>query len=134
MGVADRGRTDISGGWLRFDGARLMEERGSRYVQLGRVELAEQALQEALKQTALASGQSYRRRAAVLVDLAAVGAKRRDPDQVIVYGNEAVGLARASGSGYVARRLRALCDEFGSLSRDRRVAELGAEIGVLNTL
>ncbi|MYY06509.1 MULTISPECIES: helix-turn-helix transcriptional regulator [unclassified Streptomyces] len=132
--VRDLTGRGISGGWLRFDGARLMEERGSRYVQLGRVELAEQALQEALKQTALASGQSYRRRAAVLVDLAAVGAKRRDPDQVIAYGNEAVGLARASGSGYVARRLQALCDEFGSLSRDRRVAELRAEIGVLNTL
>ncbi|MFC8538406.1 helix-turn-helix transcriptional regulator [Streptomyces sp. NPDC057249] len=124
----------ISGGWLRFDGARLMEERGSRYVQLGRLDLAEQALQAALKQTALASGPSYRRRAAVLVDLAAVGAKRRDPDQVVTYGNEAVSLARTSGSGYVARKLRALRDEFGPLSHDRRVAELGAEIGVLNTL
>ncbi|MFE6762470.1 helix-turn-helix transcriptional regulator [Streptomyces sp. NPDC057689] len=131
--VRDLTGAGASGGWLRFDGARLTEERGSRYVQLGRLDLAEQALQEALKQTALASGPSYRRRAAVLVDLAVVGAKRRDPDQVVTYGAEALGLARTSGSGYVARRLRALCDEFGPMTRDRRVAELGAEIGVLNT-
>ncbi|NEC63687.1 helix-turn-helix transcriptional regulator [Streptomyces sp. SID9727] len=132
--VRDVTGDSAGGGWLRFDGARLMEERGSRYVQLGRLDLAEQTLQEALMQTALASGPSYRRRAAVLVDLAAVGAKRRDPDQVVAYGIEALGLARTSGSGYVTRRLRALCDELGPLIGDRRVAELGAEIGVRNTL
>ncbi|MEU2020852.1 helix-turn-helix transcriptional regulator [Streptomyces sp. NPDC016469] len=131
--VRDLPEAGVSGGWLRFDGARLTEERGSRYVQLGRLDLAERALHEALKQTALASGPSYRRRASVLVDLAAVGAKRRDPEQVVTYGTEAVGLARASGSGYVARRLRALRDEFGPLDRDQRVVELGAEIGLLNT-
>ncbi|WP_326670770.1 MULTISPECIES: helix-turn-helix transcriptional regulator [unclassified Streptomyces] len=123
----------VNGGWLRFDGARLAEERGSRYVQLGRLDLAEDALKDALEQTALASGQSYRRRGAVLTDLAAIGAKRRDPEQVVAYGREAISLARASASGYVARRLRDLCDEFGPLSRDHRVAELGAEIATLST-
>lgn len=121
-------------GWLRFDGARLTEERGSRYVQLGRLDLAERALRGALEQSALAPGQSYRRRGAVLTDLAAIGAKRRDAEQVVSYGNEAIGLARASSSGYVARRLRALCEEFGPLSRDHRVAELRAEIATLSTL
>ncbi|WP_285567520.1 helix-turn-helix transcriptional regulator [Streptomyces sp. RTGN2] len=123
----------VNGGWLRFDGARLAEERGSRYVQLGRLDLAEDALKDALEQTALASGQSYRRRGAVLTDLAAIGAKRRDPEQVVAYGREAISLARASASGYVARRLRDLCDEFGPLSRDHRVAELGSEIATLST-
>ncbi|MFF8656315.1 helix-turn-helix transcriptional regulator [Streptomyces huasconensis] len=120
-------------GWLRFDGARLAEERGSRYVRLGRLDLAEGVLMTALAQTGLASGHSYRRRAAVLTDLAAIGAKRRDAEQVVVYGEEALRLARASGSGYVARRLRALCDEFGSLSRDPRVAGLGVGIAALST-
>lgn len=32
-----------------------------------------------------------------------------------------------------ARKLRALCDEFGPLSRDHRVAALGAEIAALST-
>ncbi len=88
---------------------------------------------DALEQTAPASGQSYRRRGAVLANLAAIGAKRRDAEQVVEYGREAVSLARASASGYVARGLQALCDEFGPLSRDHRVAELGAEIATLST-
>ncbi|WP_149829529.1 helix-turn-helix transcriptional regulator [Streptomyces tailanensis] len=122
-----------NGGWLRFDGTRLAEERGARYVQLGRLDLAEETLERALDQTVLASGHSYRRRAAVLVDLAVIGAKRRDPDQVVAYAREALDLAHASSSGYVARRLRTLCDELGALSRDRRVVGLGAEIAMLRT-
>ncbi|MFD7096991.1 helix-turn-helix transcriptional regulator [Streptomyces xanthophaeus] len=122
-----------NGGWLRFDGTRLAEERGARYVQLGRLDLAEDALRRALNQTSLAAGHSYRRRGAVLADLAIVGAKRRDPEQVVAYAREALALAHASSSGYVARRLRNLCDEFGPLRRDHRVAELGAEIATLRT-
>ncbi|SDH97480.1 Helix-turn-helix [Sinosporangium album] len=131
--VLELGTDSTNGGWLRFDGTRLAEERGARYVQLGRLDLAEETLKQALAQTALASGQSYRRRGAVLADLAAVGAKRRDPEQVVAYGREAIQLAQASSSGYVARRLQALCDEFGPLSRDCRVAELGADIATLST-
>ncbi|MFJ3930891.1 helix-turn-helix domain-containing protein [Streptomyces sp. NPDC090029] len=116
--VLELGTDSANGGWLRFDGTRLAEERGARYVQLGRLDLAEETLKQALAQTALASGQSYRRRGAVLADLAAVGAKRRDPEQVVAYGREAIRLAQASSSGYVARRLQALCDEFGPLSPD----------------
>ncbi|GAA3079216.1 hypothetical protein GCM10020000_76060 [Streptomyces olivoverticillatus] len=120
-----------NGGWLRFDGSRLAEERGARYVQLGRLDLAEKALQRALAQKALAQGKSFRRRGAVLTDLAAIGAKRRDPDQVIAYGTEAVQLARESSSGYIARRLLTLRDHFGPLARNDRIAELGAEIAAL---
>ncbi|MEE1790787.1 helix-turn-helix domain-containing protein [Streptomyces sp. BE308] len=131
--VRELSADSVNGGWLRFDGARLAEERGSRYAQLGCLDLAEDALKGALEQTALSPGQSYRRRGAVLTDLAAIGAKRRDPERVVAYGNEAISLARASGSGYVVRRLRGLCDEFGPLRRDHRVAELGAEIAALST-
>ncbi|MCX5611175.1 helix-turn-helix transcriptional regulator [Streptomyces sp. NBC_00047] len=131
--VQDLTTGSTNGGWLRFDGTRLAEERGARYVQLGRLDLAEETLKRALEQTALASGHSYRRRGTVLTDLAAIGAKRHDPEQLLTYGQEALGLAQASASGYVARRLQALCDEFGPLSRDHRVAELGAEIATLST-
>lgn len=122
-----------NGGWLRFDGTRLAEERGARYVQLGRLDLAEQALQSALEQGALAEGHSFRRRGVVLTDLAAIGAKRRDPDHVIAFGREALQLARETTSGYLARKLHGLRAEFGSLGRDARVAELDAEISALMT-
>ncbi|WP_435279756.1 helix-turn-helix transcriptional regulator [Streptomyces sp. 1222.5] len=120
-------------GWLRFDGSRLAEERGARYVQLGRLDLAEDALKSALDSGALRSGMSFRRRGVVLADLAAIGAKRHDTEQVLTYGTEALRLARQSGSGYVARRLQRLRAELGLLGGDRRVADLDAEIGVLCT-
>ncbi|MFG2650976.1 multiprotein-bridging factor 1 family protein [Streptomyces sp. NPDC048436] len=131
--VLNLGAHAHNGGWLRFDGSRLAEERGARYVQLGQLGKAEAALTSALQQGALAKGQSFRRRGVVLADLAAIGAKRHDPEQVVVYGTEALRLARQSSSGYVARRLRGLQAEIGSLADDRRVAELGAEIAALST-
>lgn len=74
------------------------------------------------------------RRGAVLTDLASIGARRQDPDQVIAYGREAVQLARATSSGYVARKLQRLRIDLGPLARDARVVELGAEIDALLTL
>lgn len=131
--VADLADFTPCSGWLRFDGSRLAEERGARYLQLGRLDLAETSLTGALEQDALAKGHSYRRRGAVLTDLAAIGAKRHDSDQVVTFGREALELARASSSGYVARRLRGLRAEFGPFADDGRVAELGSEIDALST-
>jgi tetratricopeptide (TPR) repeat protein len=121
-----------NGGWLRFDGSRLAEERGARYAQLGRLDKAEAALDIALTQPALARGQWSRRRGAVLVNLAAIGAKRRDTEQLLTCATEALRLARQSSSGYVARKLQALQAEIGSIVDDRRVAELGAQIAALS--
>ncbi|CAM5657439.1 hypothetical protein SALBM135S_06287 [Streptomyces alboniger] len=67
--VLDLGDQASNGGWLRFDGTRLAEERGARYLQLGRLDKAEAALTSALTQEGLAKGQSFRRRGVVLVDL-----------------------------------------------------------------
>ncbi|GGU87930.1 hypothetical protein GCM10010211_62820 [Streptomyces albospinus] len=131
--VADLTSTGCNGGWLRFDGSRLAEERGAGYVQLGRLDLAEAALGKALEQPNLAKGQSYRRRGVVLTDLAAIGAKRRDADQVLTFGREAVQLARTSSSGYVARRLQGLRAEFAPMVRDDRILGLEAEISALST-
>ncbi|QWB24197.1 MULTISPECIES: helix-turn-helix transcriptional regulator [Streptomyces] len=129
--VAEISGQASKGGWLRFDGSRLAEERGARYLQLNRLGLAETALKDALKLAPLAAGHSFRRRGAVLVDLAAIGAKRKDPEQVMEYGLEALRLARDSGSGYVARRLQSLTAELGTIGRDPRIAQLKAEIGTL---
>ncbi len=47
---------------------------------------------------------------------------------MIAYGGEALRLARTTCSGYVARKLLGLRTDLGPLTRDARVAELGAEI------
>src|SRR5215469_3577292 len=60
-----------NGGWLRFDGSRLAEQRGACFVKLERPELAEPALQEALRYDL-----STRRRGLVLADLALVALQR----------------------------------------------------------
>ncbi|QNP71845.1 helix-turn-helix transcriptional regulator [Streptomyces roseirectus] len=120
-----------NGGWLRFDGSRLAEERGARYLQLDQLDLAEEALLTALAQKPLVSGASFRRRGAALTDLAVIGARRKDPEQVVQYGHEALLLARASNSGYIAHRLQNLTAELITFGRDRRITELKAEIGTL---
>ncbi|MFE7675356.1 hypothetical protein ACFU5N_24480 [Streptomyces albidoflavus] len=51
-----------------------------------RFDLAEETLTRALKQTELAAGHSYRRRGAVLTDLAVIGVRRGDAEQVVAYG------------------------------------------------
>ncbi|MEV3856097.1 helix-turn-helix transcriptional regulator [Streptomyces sp. NPDC050095] len=129
--VRDLSPAAANGGWLRYDSSRLAEERGARFAELGRLDLAEQSLEDALRQTGLIKGTSYRRRGAVLVDLTTVGLKRHDLDQALAYGREAVDLARRSGSGYVARKLATLRTELRPVLTDARAAELDADITAL---
>lgn len=92
-----------NGGWLRFDGSRLPEERGTCYLNLGRTDLAETALAQALK-TPL----TMRRRAGVLTDLAVIGAHRQDPEQIVEHATAVLATARRSSSGVVGHRLLGL--------------------------
>ena len=115
-----------NGGWLRFDGSRLAEERGSCYVSLGRPNLAETALTDALSQKL-----SPRRRGSVLTDLALLGVQRRDPDQVLTHGTAALELAAHTGSGYVGSKLHALKYQLAPLAGDRRVRVLSDRIAAL---
>jgi len=61
----------MPGGWLRFDGARPAEERGTCYAALGRADMASEVLTEALDTTT-----SPRRRGSILTDLAALSGER----------------------------------------------------------
>lgn len=92
-----------NGGWLRFDGSRMPEERGACYAELGRPDLAVDCLNEALSGTL-----SRRRRGSVHTDLARIGLQLRDPSAFAAHAETALGLAEETGSGYVARRLRDL--------------------------
>jgi tetratricopeptide (TPR) repeat protein len=98
--VHDLSRPASNGGWLRFDGSRLAEQRGARFTKLERPELAEPALQEALRLDL-----SARRRGLVLADLAVVALQRREIDEACSYGEQAIEIARRGASGVIRRRL-----------------------------
>lgn len=116
-----------NGGWLRFDGSRLPEERGACYLQLGRPDLAEDALA-----AALAHPLSLRRRAAVLSDLAVLGAHRRDVDQVVHYAEAVLSLADRSNSGFIGKKLDGLRGRLAPLVSDGRVSDLDQRIAALS--
>ncbi len=114
-------------GWLRFDGSRLAEERGTCCIELGRADLAESALAEALNQPI-----SLRRRGSILTDLATLGVQHRDLDQVLEYGDTAVKLAEQTQSaGYVGRKLQGLRTQLTPFLADDRVSQLTARISRL---
>ena len=115
------------GGWLRFDGSHLTEERGTCYLALGRADLAETALTEALGQNV-----SLRRRGSLLTDLALAGVQRRDLDQLLRYGHDAIDLAEQThSSGYVGRKLQILKIKLEPFLTDNRAAQLTDRIANL---
>lgn len=124
--VRDLTGTIHNGGWLRFDGTRLAEGRGACYALLGRLDLAEAALNDALRETL-----TLRRRASVLTDLAVLGAQRDDPDQVVTYADAALTAARGSGSGMIGRKLAGLRQHLLPLLANVEVQRVSAEIGAL---
>lgn len=117
-----------NGGWLRFDGSRLAEERGTCYVVLGRPDLAERALTHALGQSL-----SPRRESGVLTDLAALGVQRRDVDQLLSYASRALKLASQTKSGYVVRKLDGLQRQLTPMRSDKRVSDLSDRISALTS-
>lgn len=115
------------GGWLRFDGSHLAEERGTCYLALGRADMAETALTEALGHSV-----SLRRRGSLLTDLARVGVQRRDLDQLLRYGHDAIDLAeQTQSSGYVGRKLQILKVQLEPLLTDHRATQLTDRIARL---
>ncbi|GAA5124073.1 helix-turn-helix transcriptional regulator [Haloechinothrix salitolerans] len=117
-------------GWLRFEGSRLAEERGSCFVELGRPELAEPALVQALSRTT-----STRRRGSVLADLAMVGAQRGDSEQLVMYADAALDVARQTNSvGYLGRKLKTLKPQLKPFLADRHVRTLDRQITSLTTM
>jgi len=115
------------GGWLRFDGSHLAEERGTCYLAIGRADLAETALTEALGQSV-----SLRRRGSLLTDLALVGIQRKDLDQLLRYGHDAIDLAeQTQSSGYVGRKLQILKTHLEPFLADHRATQLTDRIARL---
>ncbi len=116
-----------NGGWLRFDDSRLAEERGACYVELGRPDLAEAALIDALSQDL-----SVRRRSGVLIDLATIGAQRRDVGYLVTYAEAALEMARQMRSGVISRRLSRLQTHLAPFLGEGRVSDLNRQIAILS--
>ncbi|MGH9960300.1 MAG: transcriptional regulator, partial [Pyrinomonadaceae bacterium] len=117
-----------NGGWLRFDGSRLAEERGACYVQLQRPDLAESALGDALRQ-----GLSARRRASVLTDLGMIGLQRGDVGQLISHAEAALEIATQTGSGFISRKLQKLQGHLAPLLGNSQVRQLDQQIVAAST-
>ena len=119
------GRNNSSpGGWLRFDGSRLGEERGTCYLTLQQSEPAAAALTDALHHTP-----SLRRRGSILTDLAVIGVHRHEHDEVLAHGHAALDAAQQTrSSGYVGRKLHHLQGQLHPLLHDNRIAELHERI------
>ncbi|WP_326646019.1 hypothetical protein OG884_15320 [Streptosporangium sp. NBC_01755] len=117
-----------NGGWLRFDGSRLHEERGACYTMLRRPDLAEVVLVDALTHNL-----SARRRAGVLVDLAALGVQRGEIDKTLEHGRAALELARRTGSGVIGQKLRGLQSHLADVT-DNQVRSLNNDIAELATV
>jgi DNA-binding XRE family transcriptional regulator len=115
-----------NGGWLRFDGSRLAEERGTCFAALGQLDRAESALLDALQPSL-----SARRRAGVQTDLAVIGARRRDRDQVLLHAAPVLAKARATKSGVIASKLGALRPHLAPLLTNTKIAQLDSDIRVL---
>lgn len=112
-----------TGGWLRFDGSRLAEERGACYVELKRPDLAEVVLTQALSQDL-----SPRRRGSVLIDLATMGLQCRDSEQLVRYVDAALDTVRQTGSGVISRKLHGLQARLAPFTSDRHVRHLDEKI------
>ncbi len=112
-----------NGGWLRFHGDRLAEERGSCYVRLHLPDLAEIALTDAL-----AHEISPRRLASVHVDLARLGLQRRDLAQAEAHTHVAIDAMRETGSGFICRNLQRLQAQLVPLLGDGRARQLHEQI------
>ncbi|MGH7931263.1 MAG: transcriptional regulator, partial [Candidatus Binatia bacterium] len=119
---------DVSnGGWLRFNGSRLAEERGTCYVQLRRPDLAETSLSDALRQNP-----SARRRSSILTDLAMIGVQRGDVTNLVTYADAVLEIAVQTGSGFIIRKLQGLQDHLGPLLGNTQVRGLNEQIVTLS--
>lgn len=96
-----------NGGWLRFDGARLPEQRASCLVALGHFDQAEAELTAALRQTT-----TPRRTAAIRCDQARIALFQHDYDTANYHIEATSRLASRTGSSYITAKLTTLGAEM----------------------
>ncbi|GAA4896891.1 helix-turn-helix protein [Stackebrandtia albiflava] len=113
----DRRNVTGNGGWLRFDGARIPEQRGACLMALGDHAGASDALE-----AAAAVAVTPRRSAAVHTDLAVLAVRAGDLDRLAGHVETVVELERHNDSGYIRHKLRSLRQRIGEPGGNRRLA------------
>ncbi len=125
----DLGTEATPGGWLRFDATRITEDRGTCLLTVGRADLAEEPLTQAL-----AGASSLRRRGSLFTDLAAAGLQCHDMDRLEHYAGQAIGIAAQTRSaGYVGRKLQNLNGQLKLNLASPRTARLSEQITAATT-
>jgi transcriptional regulator with XRE-family HTH domain len=113
-----------NGRWLRFDGERLPEQTGSCYVRLQQPDLAEPALQQALRQLPTPS----RRRGMVLSDLALASLQQQDIEQACTYIEQVIEVATNVPSGWLKKGIATLHHELEPFQTVSRVSQLDQQL------
>ncbi|MFL5587659.1 MAG: transcriptional regulator [Ktedonobacteraceae bacterium] len=94
--------------WTRFEDSRLPALRGACFVRLEQPDLAEPALQEALRQFA----KPGRRRGMVLMDLATAALQHYEVERACTHVNEVIDIVALGSSGFLREGMRKLRHEL----------------------
>ncbi|HEX6478476.1 MAG TPA: helix-turn-helix transcriptional regulator [Ktedonobacteraceae bacterium] len=116
-----------NGGWLRFGGSRLPEQRGTCFVRLQEPNLAMPALDEALAQHPTPT----RRRGMVLNDLAQAALQEQHVEQACTYAHEVIEIALQGSSGMLKKGLYALREQLEPFAQTGAVRQLDQHLRVL---
>jgi len=116
-----------NGGWLRFDGDRLPEQRGACFVKLERPDLAIPTLLSSLDHLSTPT----RRRGMVLNDLATALAQQGHIEQACIYADEVVGIATQAASGVLKKGIHSLRLQLESFANCSAVSNLDQKITLL---
>src|SRR5437667_4394373 len=111
--------------WLA---SRLAGQRRACFTKLGRPELAEPALKEALTLQL-----STRRRGLVVSDLALVAIHRHEIEEACDHGERVIELIRSGASGVITRRLNDLGSRlapFAYLTAVKQLIDLGSHTSI----
>lgn len=117
----------MNGTWLRFDGERILEERGACFVKLGQADLAEPVLQEAL----LHHPSPTRRRGMVLSDLAQAAIAHGEVERACDLGNEVIQITQLGASGVLKKGLHVLQAQLSPFATNSAVKDFTSQIRLL---
>jgi transcriptional regulator with XRE-family HTH domain len=116
-----------NGGWLRFDGERLPEQRGTCFVRLRQPNLALPALYEALSQ----HPDPTRRRGMVLCEMAQASLQQQNIEQACAYTHEVIEITACSSSGMLKKGLFTLRAQLEPLAYSEAVRQLDQHLSTL---